>query len=236
MARHLPGPEQQYRLAERKSLGFNKASRSGAFSKPGTGYAYFPNGLKFASDFIDEHTPGKYKPADKPYEHNVPMVQKQDIGNVPKPAFMDLETCIACLKPINLKGNKEICDHKALDCECFTPNLGFIFEQEQLKLWALGLQFGDPIVTNFHTKCFNEYKGFNQQTLPVVRGGGLLSPKQQRELAEYKGVWAIHDGQETTMGRVNAYDRLELIAKNTQQHIIRQRQSGNMALFREDRR
>jgi hypothetical protein len=236
MANHLPSKEAEYKLSEYKTLGFNKSSRSGAFSKPSTGHAIFPNGLKFASDFIDEHTPGKYKPAPKPFTENLPMQQKRDVQGVPKPAFMELNTCIDCFEPINLEGNKAICDHRALDCECFTPNLGFIFETDQLKLFAMGLQTGDPIVTNFHTKCFNEQNGFKHQTMPVVRGGAMIPDRERAALIRRDKTAPLHDGQETTMGRIKAYERLDRLAKNTMNYIIECRKSGKIDKFREDRR
>ncbi len=236
MAQKLPGKEEQYRLSEYKTRGFSKSSRSGAFSNASTGFAIRPNGLKFASDFVDEHTPGKYKPAPKPLTQNIPMQQKRDVEGVPKPAFMELDVCIDCLKPINLNGNKAICDHKALDCECFTPNLGFIFEQDQMKLWAMGLQFGDPIVTNFHTKCFQEANDFKKLIMPVVRGGAMIPDKERAALIRRDKTAPLHDGQETTMGRIKATERLERLAKNTQDYIIEQRKTGNLKLFREDRR
>jgi len=223
--RHLPGSEQQYRTAERLHKGFSKASRSGAFSKPSTGHAFFPSGMKFAGDFIDEMTPGKYKPKPKAFEEAKPLEQTAP-NDTPKPAAILVELCMDCMQPIDYNDPKRD----------FVINLGCITQQDTQLLYAMGLRFGDFFTSMFHASCMEKVKEFRKYTTPLVMGGGMLSPKDQVLYARYAGEFKIHEGREINLGQWMAIKRLDRTATNTQNYIIEQRKKGNTSIFRDDRK
>lgn len=225
---HLPGQATEHAMAERYAKGFGKASRSGAFSKPTTGYAIFPNGLKFASDFIDEHTPGKYKKPENPWGTNTPIEQeeRQEEAQQRRLAFVYVDECIDCGKLID----------RTVENPDIVPNFGFIMQTNTHMLHAMGLQFGDPIATAYHFTCSEKVKQFKKLRMPLVRGGALLDKKDRDMLLKYKNILQIHDGQEVTVGHFKMAQRLERLAINTQDLIIKFRKSGQLEHFREDRR
>jgi len=223
--RNLPSKEAEYKIAERYTTGFDKAKRSGAFSKPNLSAAIFPSGLKFASTFIDEMTPGKYKKPPAPFELNKPQEQTKQV-DAPKPAAIITERCMDCM---------ELVDY-SVDKPDVIINLGFITQSNNTMLTAMGMQFGDPFCSVFHATCMEKVKNFRKLTTPLVMGGALLSIKDRDLLAKYKGILQLHDGREISTGQWMALKRLEKTAQNTQDYIIAQRKKGDNTIFRDDRK
>lgn len=135
---HLPTKEEEQKKLDYYEKGFNKASRSGAFSKPGSGPAIFPNSLDFASKFIDEHTPGKYQKPPDPFHTNTPIEQKKQ-SDMPKPAAIITDRCMDCMEPI---------DYNVPNPDVFI-NLGFMLG-DPLRIASTGLKFGDPFLSVQH--------------------------------------------------------------------------------------
>jgi hypothetical protein len=249
--RHLPGPEQEWRLAERYAKGFGKASRSGAFSKPSTGFALRPSGGKFASDFVDEMTPGKYKPQPKAYEKvkHADGKGKDDSSGKAKPACIIVEKCMDCMEPIdyNEREHEPWPVHwRCPDCKRlvtvynrginYVANLGFVTQTNSHRLYAMGMLYGDPFISMFHATCMERVKHFSAHSSPLVHGGILLTEKEQAQLLKWKGILQIHDGREITTGQWLNIQRLDRLAEQTQDYIIEQRKIGNLDIFREDRK
>lgn len=224
-SQYLPGAEQEYKTAQRYEKGFTKTSRSGSFTdKPNASPAIFPSGLKFASEFIDENTPGKYKPKPKTYEAiETPEQTKQN--DMPKLACVVTDVCMDCLKKIDHADPKR-------DIVC---NFGMITQQNTHMLHAMGLEFGDPFATLFHATCAAKVKLFKNYTTPLVMGGTLYSMEDVKRMARWKEQLQIHDGRELNLGQWMSIKRLERIAQQTQDYIIEQRKIGNLSIFREDR-
>jgi hypothetical protein len=235
--RILPSKEVEFKMAERFKMGFGKSSRSGAFSKPNAGPAIFPNSLKFASDFIDEMTPGKYEKPQKPFTGTTPTEQtgvRHD--NLPKPAAIITEICMDCMKPIDYNAQTFMMDGEEIKGLNVVVNFGFITQTNTHMLQAMGMKFGDPFCSVFHATCVNDVKKFRNYQQPLVRGGSLLSDKDRDAIMRWKHIFQLHDGQEITTGQWMQIQRLERIAVQTQDYLIEQRKKGNKEIWRYDRK
>lgn len=197
--RHLPSKEAEHKMLERWEKGLTKSSRSGAFSKPGSGPAIFPNSLKFASKFIDECTPGQYKE-----QKERPVLREQTRRvDAPPSEFTKLDMCIDCLQPIDTN-----------DAPSITPSLFFIRTMDTTKLFSMGLTFAAPVIMAVHTKCEREAQRLGQDAtkLVLVHGGSITDPDELARAFKYGQVLRMHDGHELTAGQWHLQkrkDRLE---------------------------
>lgn len=254
-SQHLPGKKQEHDLAQRYATGFDKTARSGAQSQPNAGPAIFPNSLKFASEFIDEMTPGKYKSGPKAFQSVAPVDQNK-INNGPKLACIIVDLCMDCMQPIDhqSKETKNIYT-KCPDCGKLVkflaeggrnivinyggmlppPNEAMAIYYRH-KLQAMGLCLYDPFASLFHASCMEFVKHFREHRQPLVKNGQLLSDRERELIWKYRHELRIHDGDEITDGNWMAVKRLERIQENTHNYIIEQRKIGNLSIFREDRR
>lgn len=220
--KHLPTKEEEYKKLDYYTKGYGKASRSGAFAKAGLSAAIFPNGLKFASDFIDkEATVGKYKKPPDPFKTNTPMEQKKEI-DVPKPAAIISDRCMDCMQLI---------DYQVAKPDVMI-NLGFMMGDLQ-RIAQTGLKFGDSFLSVQHASCMEKVREFKNERLVLIHGGVILSDADRDLIWKYKGQLQIHDGREINLGEWKMIQRLERINRNTYEYLKQEHIKGDSPVFRE---
>jgi hypothetical protein len=218
--KNLPSEEEGNKKLEYFSKGFEKTSRSGSFAKAGASAAIFPNGLKFASDFIDnEATPGRHKLPGKP-DKVVPKQTRQ--VETPRAAVVIADRCMDCMEIVD--------PHDA------HINLIFVTERESLKLNALGLKFGDPILDLICNKCQKEMDQYRYMSMPLVFKGSLFSPDEMKTIQKWSPQLGIHSGTQIRLGDWKKIKRIENIWNHTSGHIINHRLRGDDTIFRNDRK
>lgn len=198
--RFLPSAEEEHRLLDRYGKGFSKTSRSGSFTdKPNASSAIFPNSLKFASEFIDENTPGKYKPQG---EMKPPSEQESPVGWFPGASAVIEDTCLDCLKPVAK--------------EEYVGGMYPISEQDTHKLASMGVKFSDIVLYVVHKSCWDYAKvmGKDKTPLALVFGGNVMSDKDIMLMQKYGKPMQIHDGQEKTLGQWYLQKRQESLWNN----------------------
>ena len=205
--KHLPSKEEEHKKLEYYTKGFTKTSRSGSFSKPNAGPAIFPNGLKFASDFIDrEATPGIHK---QPETKGLPRQRTGPTGFAPKAGAVITDICMDCLEPADMS--------QGLVCA-----MQFMLAQDSLKLFSMNLHFGDPVLYVLHKKCadLRNMAGQLAPHIPLVRGGSIPDLEKQKTAAKYNLPLNIHDGNEITLGQYAMHEHQERIDKNLENYLI----------------
>jgi hypothetical protein len=214
VASRLPPQEEKLKLLDRFERGFDKTSRSGAFSKAGAGPAIFPNGRKFAMDFIDEMTPKRAKPE----EAKRPITEQTRPVDAPKAAAVIDGICIDCMKPIDLQPGAKIVPWMKF-CTAICPVSG---QPDFLKLFSMGIKFGDPVLGFEHFDCWDkaQKEGRNATPLALVQGGSLTSMEDIAIAVKYGFPVNLHDGQERTMGQWNMVKRQARIDKNLEDYMI----------------
>lgn len=202
---HLPSAEQESIILDRFERGFTKSSRSGAFSKPGAGPAIFPNGLDFASKFIDDHTPKREKP--KPDAK--PLTEQTRRVDVPPPAAT-ITMCLDCEKQVDTK----------------EPFVGFMTimmdPTKQDKYTAMGVKFGDIVIGVEHHSCLKrgEELGKNATPLVLAFGGELTSAEDIRIAAKYGFPVNLHNCQERTLGQWQLACRKERMEATLERYLL----------------
>jgi hypothetical protein len=204
--KYLPGKAEEQKILDRFEKGFTKTSRSGSFTdKPNASPAIFPNGLGFASDFIDEMTPGKFK---KPEEGTPVQEQVGRVENVPKPAFIIADTCLDCMKPV--------------DPGEVAMSICVITEQDTHKLAAMHVKFADMGVNLQCMPCYeaNLKLGQSQVPLALVHSGGLTDPQEIALAIKYGAPIRLHDGEERTLGQWYMHKRQQRLTKNLHNYLM----------------
>jgi hypothetical protein len=215
----LPGPEHKQRLLERYTKGFGKTSRSGAFSKPGIGPAIFPNGLKFAQDFIDEMTPKGIKQKEQPK----PDISKEakPTGFFPKACAVITEVCLDCLKELDVN-------------EDWILGMYIVTDEDALKLWAMHVYNGGLVNYAICRKCYDKALDASQEKTPLllVANGSLVEEHidkgemdaeaihQMKDLQRRGSALPLHTGNERTLGQVNMLKRMEKLKTNLSNYLI----------------
>lgn len=202
----LPPDEQKHRILDRFAKGFNKTSRSGSFTdKPNSSPAIFPNGLKFASDFIDEHTPGKFKP-EAPAKP--PETQKKPTGHFPKAVATIDDICLDCMGPVDPKE--------------YVGAIYIITERDTQKCFSMGVKFGDIVLNAECKKCFDIATSEAKNTSPLVLVfGGQLTSEEDIKLAQrFRQAVYLHDGQEKTAGQWHAFKRRDRLQNNLERYLM----------------
>lgn len=194
---HLPPDHQKHLILDRFERGFNKSSRSGAFSRPGAGPAIFPNGRKFASDFIDSMTPKR----EKPKEDMKPLREQTRAVDVPKAAAVIVNRCIDCMEETGPGDN-------------VVPAMRFMLSDDEHKHFAMGVKYGDIVLAVEHYKCWNKANNDGQNAVPLVLavGANLTLEEDIRIANKYGFSTNLHDGHERTLGQwlmLVRQDRLE---------------------------
>jgi hypothetical protein len=199
--KHLPSKKEEHELLDYYTKGYDKTSRSGAFSKAGAGPAIFPNGLKFASKFIDDQgTPGRYKL--KQEQRPVPAKQTRPV-DTPKAEAVVTHLCVDCLEAVgNVAGQRmsffivETCD----------PGL----------LVAMTLRPGDLVIMIEHEACWQKAhaEARSKSDIILVRDGDLTSPEDMAIAAKYGFIQRLHSGHEIRSGEWYLALRSERLIKN----------------------
>lgn len=204
---HLPSRELQFKMEERLEKGFNKASRSGAFSKASTGFAIRPSGGKFASDFVDEMTPGKYKQQE---ERPVPREQTRAV-DAPKAEVVLTDFCLDCMTPIDPNNAGELVCGMTMVCN-----------EDPIKHFCMGVRWQDAVLFVVHKKCFEAAKkmGKNNIRLALVKGGSLTDEKDVAIAMKYNLPINLHDGQEITVGQWELTLRKERMELQLEDYLI----------------
>lgn len=185
---HLPSKQQEQKMLDYWEMNLTKASRSGAFSKPGSGPLILPNGRQ-ALDFIDKHaTPGQYKPQQ---ERPVPKEATKK-SDVPPAEVTITHLCIDCLKPVDEQ-----------DAANIIPSIFFILTDDTAKLFAMGVTFGAIVLAVEHLTCAKTAQelGKNGLQIILVRDGDISDPDDMAKAAQYGRVHRMHTGQELTLGQ-----------------------------------
>jgi hypothetical protein len=213
---HLPPLEQRLKHAERLEKGFTKTSRSGAFTdKPNASAAIFPNGLKFASDFVDEHTPKGWKP---PAPMKPRPTQEKPTGNAPKPKAI-LDRCPSCMAPV---------DPKAY-------SLGMIIadDPDSLKLHAQGLTFGDIVLYCLCIPCYEKAKELAEEAYPLVlvEGGELVPEEEVAFAVKYNRPVFVHTGAERTAAQLRMRENAERVCQNIWRYLEQENQKPDSPVF-----
>jgi hypothetical protein len=210
---HLPGAKQKHRLLERYTKGFEKTSRSGAFSKAGASAAIFPNGMKFASEFIDDMTPKGYKQPEQP-KPDISKEAKPTGGFLPKACAVITEICLDCLK--------EIDKH-----ESWILGVYIVTEEDALKLWAMHVYNGGLVNYAICQKCYKTALDASQEKTPLllVADGALLTEvgvtEKEIGAAKRSGVaLSVHTGHERTLGQLNMIKRIEKLKTHLTNYLI----------------
>jgi hypothetical protein len=202
----LPTPANKHKILERYTKGFTKTSRSGAFSKPNSGPAIFPSGLKFASEFIDEMTPKGIKQPVQP-KPDLSKPAKPTGGFLPKAAAVIDDTCLDCLKPLT-KDN-------------WVLGVYIVTEEDALKLFAMRVYNGALINYAICKRCFDYALEMGKEETPIVLVSGNLISEKDIELAKkYGRALNIHDGQERTLGQLNMIRRIDRLKTNLSNYLI----------------
>lgn len=204
---HLPSARQETAYAERLEKGFSKVSRSGAATNAATGLpAIRPNGLKFASDFVDEFTSGKYVPQK---EMKPPTEQKAPTGYFPKPAVI-LDRCLDCMEPVSQQQ--------------YVLGMTIVSEDDSQKLLAMKVKFGDLIVYNVCVPCFEAAKTIARDTTPLalVFGGQLTDFKDIALAQKYGFPVQMHDGTEKTFGQWRMIERAERVMNQLWEYLAKE--------------
>jgi hypothetical protein len=216
----LPSPATKQLILERYTKGFTKTSRSGAFSKPNVGPAIFPNGLKFASDFIDEMTPKGMKPKEQP-KPDISKEAKPTGGFLPKACAVISEICLDCLKPIS-------------KIDDWVLGIYIITESDALKLWAMRVYNGGVVNYAVCQSCYDHALDASRDSSPVilVADGSLISEHIQKGEIDARGVediellkrlnsaMPIHTGHERTLGQLNMIKRMDKLKTNLTNYLI----------------
>lgn len=216
---YLPSRQEEQKLVDYYTKGFDKTSRSGSFTdNPNASPAIFPNGLKFASNFIDkECTPGKYRPSEpmKP-----PTEQSKPVENIPKLAFIIADVCLECLKEVD-----------PASC-AWNPTV--IMEQSPLKLHALGVRFGDLGMTFQCMDCHEGQQRLGSSELPLVlvHNGGLTDERDIELAKKYNVPVRIHDGDERTLGQWYMQKRAEKLDRNLHNYLCIENLKTESSVFR----
>jgi hypothetical protein len=205
--RHLPSKQQEQKMLDRWEWGLTKASRSGAFSKPGSGPAIFPGGLKKTMDFIDECTPGQYK---EQQERPVPKEQTRKV-DVPPAAVTLTHMCVDCLGPVDQN-----------DAANIVPAIFFMTTQNTTKLFSMGVSFGDIVLAVCHLKCSKEAQtqAKGQTGLILVREGEISDPDEMAKAAAYGRIHRMHSGHELTMGQWYLQKRKDRLQQQIEDILI----------------
>lgn len=193
----LPPDEHKHQILDRYERGFTKSSRSGAFSKAGSGPAIFPNGLGFASEFIDSMTPKR----EKPKEEMKPLREQTRAVDVPKAAAVIVNRCIDCMEETGPGDN-------------VVPAMRFMLSDDEHKHFAMGVKYGDIVLAVEHYKCWNKANNDGQNAVPLVLavGANLTLEEDIRIANKYGFSTNLHDGHERTLGQwlmLVRQDRLE---------------------------
>ncbi len=197
--KHLPPLEQRLKHADRLEKGFTKTSRSGSFTdKPNASAAIFPNGLKFASDFIDEHSVKGWKP---PAPMKPKPTQEKPTGHAPT-AKAIMDRCPSCMAPV---------DPKAY-------SLGMIIadEPDSLKLHARGLQFGDLVLYCLCVGCHEKAKQLAEEAYPLVlvEGGELIPENEVKFAIKHNRPVMLHNGAERSAAQLRMRENAERVVAN----------------------
>lgn len=198
---HLPTKEAEQKMLDKWDWGLTKASRSGAFSKPGAGPAIFPGGMKKTMDFIDECTPGHYKQSQS---RPVPREQTRHVDI--KPAACTLvHFCIDCMELIDPNNASQIRINPIYVC---TENIALLI--------ACGVDYGDVVITAEHMECRAKAERERKNDSPLVslpiilvREGELTPPEEMAYAAKHGRIERMHDGHEFTVGQYYQYKRQE---------------------------
>ena len=215
--KHLPSEEKKHQILERYEKGFNKTSRSGAFSKPNAGPAIFPNSLKFASEFIDENTPKGWKPAEP---LPVPTEQtRQPAYKVPRAEAVITDICIDCLEPVDIRAGAK-----------YHLSFAVMAENQPMKLQAMGLEYGALVICVEHEKCAQKARTMGQASTPLVlvKGGSLTSEEDIRVAQKYNFPIHLHNGSEATLGQWNLIKRQARIEEQIQDYLIKADKHGDV--------
>jgi hypothetical protein len=215
---HLPSPRLRAAHADRLAKGFDKTSRSGARVDSSNAVpAIFPGGLKSASDFIDEMTPGKYKPQE---EMKPPKEQKRPTGFFPKPAVV-LDRCLDCMEPMG--------SHQQ-----YVLGMTVVLEEDSQKLFAMGVKHGDLIVYNICCPCFDKAKELTRDNTPLVLvfGGALTDENDIRIAQKYNFPVNLHSGSEKTRGQWNMIKRAERVMDQLWDYLMQENLKPNSPIFR----
>lgn len=205
--RYLPSKEQEHKMLEFWEIGLTKASRSGAFSKPGSGPMILPNGRKHWERLMQMTTPGQYQ---QQVERPVLKEQTRNV-DVPRAAVTITSFCIDCLKPVNEN-----------DASTIIPSLFIIHEKEQSRLFAMGVAFGDIVLMIEHKTCAREAAAQERNSAPLVlvREGEVSDPRDMEIAAKYGFIHRMHSGHEISMGAWYAAKRKERLEKQFQDVLI----------------
>lgn len=204
--KHLPSRAEEQQLLDRFEKGFTKTSRSGSFTdKPNASPAIFPNGLGFASDFIDEMTPGKFK---KPEEGKPVDQQVRKLENVPRPDFIITDKCLDCMG--------------AVDPENAAMSICSIMEQDTHKLAAMHVRYGSMGVNLQCMPCYEAYQKLGQSAVPLalVHAGGLTDPREIELAIKYGAPVRLHDGEERTLGQWYMHKRQQRLNNNLHNYLM----------------
>lgn len=204
---HLPSREAEHKMLERWEWGLTKASRSGAFSKPGSGPAIFPGGLAKTMAFIDECTPGKFK---EPVERPVLTEQTRRV-DAPRAAVVYDKLCVDCLNPIDFTVPKG-----------WVVSLFIIDEQDISRLMALGVKFGDSVLMVEHMSCARKARKEQEDASPIILvRGGEMADERDLEIAYKHGlIQRLHSGHEITAGQWAAAKRQERLVENMRDILV----------------
>lgn len=210
---HLPSREAQYKMEQYYEKGYTKTSRSGAFTnKPNASAAIFPNGLRFASDFIDEEcTPGVYQP-----QQERPVIKEQTRHVDTPRSTATIDVCMDCLKPVDLSKASEII------CGLTIPLPIKLGQPDFEKLSAMGLEPGDIVNYFVHMTCHKaaEKLGLDATPLVLVKHGQLTNEDDVRVANKHGFALQLHNGSETTLGQWEMLKRTERMKEQLEDYLI----------------
>jgi hypothetical protein len=204
--KYLPSKEKEQQNLDRLTKGFQKTSRSGAFVNRATAVpGIFPNGLKFASDFIEEMTPGKMQ---REAVVRPPDRQKAWLPSIPKAEVVLEDLCPDCMKPI--------------DATNYVLGIYPITIRDQNKLQAMGVKFGSFVNYTVCKPCWDYAQVMGKDATPIalVTEGSLIPMKEIELARKYNRPIALHDGNEKTLGQWYIARRQERVLSNLDQMLI----------------
>lgn len=207
--KHLPSKKQEHEMLEYWEKNLTKSSRSGAFSKPGSGPLILPNGRQ-AMDFIDKHaTPGQYKPQE---ERPVLKEQTRKVDVPPAAVTLD-ERCVDCLQLIDSN-----------DASNIVPYVTFIITFDTTKLFSIGLEFGDIVLATEHLTCARNAHALSQNdraaALILVREGAITDKDELEEMVRTGRVARLHTGHEMSAGDYYLHKRKQRIEQTIEDMLI----------------
>lgn len=212
---HLPSREAQWNLENYYEKGYSKTSRSGAFTdKPNASASIRPNGLKFASDFVEkECRPGKYKPQQP---GKVPTEQTKAV-DAPKSACTIVDVCMDCLKPADSNHGETLILGLTMAMHMRADG-----HPDVDKLTAMGVEWGDPVNYVIHKQCHEDAVrlGQNATKLILVKDGSITEERDLFIALKYGFQANLHSGTEATLGQYEMAKRQKRVAANLDDYMI----------------